>query len=180
MVSLLYVFFSAFNSLNSNCGIVHKEMVSFLYVLFSAFNSLNLLLHCSHVFSFVSFVWIQSFYVCSLAVHVKGNTRDKNINKSIEVHKWKPVLFTFSSFYWLINETWKWRQKQWKSDLDKPTFLVILVRFTQPFEKKCALNWGCTKSGFYYIKNLVTQKWCTKLSECTKLECTKPGEDCTT
>ena len=62
--------------------------------------------------------------------------------------------------------------------LINPHFLVILVRFTQPFEKKCALNWGCTKSGFYYIKKLVTQKWCTKLSECTKSECTKPGEDC--
>ena len=59
-----------------------------------------------------------------------------------------------------------------------PSFFIILVGFTQPFEKKCALNWVCTKPGFYYIKQLVTQKWCTKLSECTKSECTKPGEDC--
>ena len=57
--------------------------------------------------------------------------------------------------------------------------LIFFVTFTQPFGKKCALNWVCTKPGFYYIKKLVTQKWCTKLSECTKSECTKPGEDCT-
>ena len=72
-------------------------MVSFLYVLFSAFNSLNLLLHCSHGFSFASFVWIQSFYVCSLAFHVKGNTDTKTKTNPLRL---VPLNFTKILITW--------------------------------------------------------------------------------
>ena len=57
---------------------------------------------------------------------------------------------------------------------------IFYSKFTQPFEKKCALYRKCTKLKVYYIKKLVTKKVCTKLKECTKSKCTKSREDCTT
>ena len=56
---------------------------------------------------------------------------------------------------------------------------MFYSKFTQPFEKKCALYRKCTKLKVYYIKKLVTKKVCTKLKECTKSKCTKSREDCT-
>ena len=46
------------------------------------------------------------------------------------------------------------------------------------WKKNCPLNWRSTKSGFYYIKKLVTQKLSTKLKVSTKSVSTKSGVDC--
>ena len=149
-------------------------MVSPLYVLFSASNSLNSLWHCSQGKGFLRVCAPQCFkltkfvgalftwaFICVFCLNseflclITSNTWDIDINKSIEVHKWKPFKRTalpVSFTDWLMRHGNEDKNSK-NLILMNPHFLVILVRFTQPFEKKCALNWGCTKSGFYYIKN---------------------------